>query len=212
MKTLNHIFLKAKHWQLFIFIFILPAIVFGIFFITTFISIYTGTTTHVQTIEDLSWYRPLIALISMIPLLWFLCIGLGTRKLTPPAMRKKSGFFVFAIIYSCIEPLLAAWLEIAMMREIISPGEHAIDSPALFIPTVSLMILALIFCVFCTLYCMFYTARSYKSAELQQNPRFEDYIVECIYFIFPFIGVWMIQPEINKMADKIISAGNGQNS
>jgi hypothetical protein len=52
---------------------------------------------------------------------------------------------------------------------------------------------------------MFYTinfvAKKIKTAELQCNVTFSDYIAEFFLVWFHFIGVWILQPRINKMLE-----------
>ena len=61
--------------------------------------------------------------------------------------------------------------------------------------------------MFFMLYCLNFVAKSLKAVELQRTVTFSDYIKEffLICFLYP-IGIWIIQPKINKIFDKPIQA------
>ena len=59
--------------------------------------------------------------------------------------------------------------------------------------------------MFFMLYCLNFVAKSLKAVELQRTVTFSDYIEEffIICFFYP-IGIWIIQPRINKMFNKTL--------
>ena len=58
-----------------------------------------------------------------------------------------------------------------------------------------------LFSMFCIFYCIYFNAKSLKVAELQREVTFNDYVGEFFLLWFFPIGVWFIQPRINKMFD-----------
>lgn len=211
MNILNRIFLKAKHWQLFIFFFILPCIL-----AITGIIIFLGQSpfnTEIRVSMGFpGWFHGVSAGFNIIIYLWMLTVALGTRKLAPAEARKKTGFFIFSVIYSSLISVLMVWGQTSLMLTIGAMNETGIANPALILAiAIPLMILSM-FGVFCALYTIYYAARAYKSAELQRPAKFEDCIAECVFFIFSFIGVWVLQPKINRMAGDIIAVNGSRES
>jgi len=62
--------------------------------------------------------------------------------------------------------------------------------------------------MFCIFYCLYFVAKALKSVELQREVTFNDYAGEFFLFWFSPIGVWVLQPRINKLFDN--SAGHGE--
>ena len=60
--------------------------------------------------------------------------------------------------------------------------------------------------IFCIFYCFYFVARTLKAVEWQKPVTLGDYILEIVLFWFYFVGVWFIQPRINKLFDTAESA------
>jgi hypothetical protein len=56
--------------------------------------------------------------------------------------------------------------------------------------------------VFCIFYCFYFTAKTFKTAELQKEVSFNDFVGEFFLVWFSPIGVWILQPKINQLADE----------
>lgn len=54
----------------------------------------------------------------------------------------------------------------------------------------------------CLIYCIYFTAKSLKAAILQRPVTLADYFVELLLIWFFPLGVWFIQPEINKLFER----------
>jgi len=53
--------------------------------------------------------------------------------------------------------------------------------------------------MFCLFYCLYFVAKTLKTVELQREVSFNDFIAEFFLTWFFPIGVWILQPRINKM-------------
>ncbi|WP_373551080.1 hypothetical protein [Haliscomenobacter sp.] len=51
-------------------------------------------------------------------------------------------------------------------------------------------------------YCIYHVAKTIKTVELQRKVTFSDFIAEFFLVWFFPIGVWILQPTINKLAAK----------
>jgi bacteriorhodopsin len=59
-----------------------------------------------------------------------------------------------------------------------------------------------LFSMFCIFYVLYFAAKTFKTVELQREVRFSEFAGEFfMLWIFP-IGVWILQPKINKMVEE----------
>lgn len=56
-----------------------------------------------------------------------------------------------------------------------------------------------LFSVYCIFYCLYFTAKTIKSVELQRPVVFGDFAGEFFLLWFFPIGIWIIQPKINRL-------------
>ncbi len=69
------------------------------------------------------------------------------------------------------------------------------------VPPVAFLLIvpAHLFCMFCMFYCLYFFAKSLKAVELQRDVTSSDYLdIFFLIWFFP-IGLWMIQPRINRI-------------
>jgi len=60
-----------------------------------------------------------------------------------------------------------------------------------------------IFSMFCIFYAMWFISKAIKTIEFQKPVSFSDYAGEFfLLWLFP-VGIWIIQPKINKINEKI---------
>jgi hypothetical protein len=56
----------------------------------------------------------------------------------------------------------------------------------------------------CFFYCIHFASKSLKAVELQRTVTFRDYVADFFLFWFFPIGVWFIQPKINKIFNRTL--------
>lgn len=59
-----------------------------------------------------------------------------------------------------------------------------------------------LFSMFCIFYSLYFVAKTFKTVELQREVSFSDFVGEFFLIWFYPIGIWFIQPKINKMIEK----------
>jgi len=59
-----------------------------------------------------------------------------------------------------------------------------------------------LFSMFCIFYCLYFVAKVFKTVELQRKVTFSDFAGEFFMIWFYPIGIWIVQPKINKMIEK----------
>jgi hypothetical protein len=179
-----HIFLRMKHWELFILFVGLPVL------------IEIGTMAALISTRD---FRVVIYSLPVMMILgaggffgWLYALGTNLFKRLPPtATMNLTAFricFFISVAYLCLFTLSFIWMFV-----IVSSGGKP-----------NLLIIFLLFVmefgyVFCIFYCLYFVAKTLKAVEWQRPVTFSDYIGEFFLLWFYFVGVWFIQPGINKL-------------
>ena len=165
-------FLTLRHWQLFILILGVPII----FQIITMVLLMSGGD-----------YASMQYLFSIVMILymstfcgWFYALGTNLHKKLPlTAPMNLTRFKIFLII-----PIVYILIFSLFLTEI----------PVEIIPLH-------LFSMFCLFYCMYFNAKALKAVELQTPVTFSDFSGEFfLLWMFP-IGIWTIQPRVNKLFD-----------
>ena len=179
------ILLRLKHWQLFV-LSILWVVVPSTFLFTLW---RDAAATWVLMFTMLLF--PVFLYICFY-LIWFYTLAVNTHKKLPVTVkmnltRFKIIFFIPVVYFSVLMNNLFLVFFI--------DGSTFFDLGRAF-PLVSIC---------CFVYCLYFNAKSFRAAELQQPVTFSDFAVEFFLIaLFP-LGLWLIQPEINEMFDKRLS-------
>ncbi len=184
-------FLKAKHWQLFLLILVIPAITLIFLIVKVLIAMLPMNVYNTEFSLNYLKTIPLIILLSWgIFFGWFWSMGVGLDKKIPPELKLKLGIFkVFLAI-----PLVCLLLGIIFLEIMINRDIPINISPIVF----EIMRL---FSMFCFFYCLYFVSKTIKTAELQKEVKFEDFAGEFFLILFFPIGIWFIQPKINKIIE-----------
>lgn len=189
---MNERFLRAKHWQLFALTFGLPIVfqVVNIFFL--FGSAGSAEENNATFVRYFFTALPIVSIISMSVFFgWFWAIGVGLQSKVPNSITMKLGRFKFFLIFPLIY-IVSAFLFITNSIA----GGTQLNSESLTV------ILPLhLFSMFCIFYCLNFTAKTYKTVELQREVTFSDFAGEFFIMWFFPIGIWIIQPKINKLME-----------
>ncbi|WP_040278044.1 hypothetical protein [Psychroserpens damuponensis] len=130
---------------------------------------------------------------------WFWSIAIGLQKHIPIELRlnlkKFKIFFFIPLLY-----ILFFMMLISSTFYNVSSGDHAaagiMSKMMLFIVPMHL------FSMFCMFYLLYVSSKTIKTVELQKNVSFSDFIGEFFMIWFFPIGIWFIQPRINKIVSE----------
>lgn len=184
--------LRAKHWQIFLFTFVIPIL----YQIGSTIALVTTITAHTTPDPDMVFsqlkYFPIMMLFLVGGLFgWLWAVGVGLQKYIPDELQLPvNRFKLILLIPSCYIVFFLGFLIWVM-----SPNE---PNPMIFAVIVPLHLLSMV----CIFYSLYFVSRSYKTAILQKKLEVGDYIGEFFMIWFFFIGVWILQPKINKMIEE----------
>ena len=184
-------FLKAKHWQIFMITFGLP---FLIQIITMPITISDNDPIIMMKIF------PIIMIIFISGFFgWFWSIGVGLQSKIPSDVTMKvKKFKIFLII-----PLIYMFLILIFMGSIISGTFENGQEPSegMIVGMIGIIFPLHFFSMFCIFYCLYFVAKTFKTVELQREVAFSDFAGEFFMIWFFPIGIWIIQPKVNKMIE-----------
>jgi hypothetical protein len=200
-------FLKAKHWQLFTLMIGIP-ILFQIIMMGTMISnINSETNPDPTEMFNMFKFFPVITTLCVgIFFGWFWSIAIGLQKQIPENIIMKTKkfkiFFFIPIVYIiCISFYIGITFS-GIMQNGTEPSVGFIGGMVGVIVPLHLLSMFGIF------YSMYFVAKTFKTVELQKQVSFGDFAGEFFMLWFYFIGIWILQPKINKMAENKNTTAN----
>lgn len=195
------IFLRAKHWQLFVIIYVIPIIFVIVMMISVFASVFQNDQPDPLVIFRYFRFIPVISLFSVAGKLgWEWAVGIRLQRFAPPGVVfKNTAFKIFLLVI--VLYYIAIFIFIFSMVDTIIPmmkNSQEGPGPAFFIGLACVVPLAFA-AVFGQFYCYYFAAKTYKTAEQQRNMSFGDFVLEFVLIWFFFVGVWILQPKINQL-------------
>jgi len=178
------IFLRLKHWQLFLLLFGIP-IIFQ--FVIMGSVIFSNNPNTMLTAFPLMMF-----LIVAIFFGWFYALGTNLHKKlpidTPMNLTKFKIFLFIPVVYM----VLISLFMVVLVPALVVNGPQSFTSFAIIFPIH-------IFSMFCIFYCLYFISKALKTVESQRQVTFSDYAGEFFLIWFYPIGIWLIQPRINKL-------------
>ncbi|HZY38673.1 MAG TPA: hypothetical protein VFE53_18565 [Mucilaginibacter sp.] len=197
------IFLRAKHWQLFILIIVLPIIITVAVMISALLSIAsTDEPNPMLIISDMKFALLGLLVYVIGKMCWQWVVAIRLQRLAPAGVPfKNTSFKIFFWCVIIYYPLYFTFFFTFIGSISSAIGAGGLIDPSAFIWFIAVFPLSL-FNTFCMFYCYYYTAKTYKTIELQRPVAFSDFILEAVLIWFFFVGVWIMQPKINEMAER----------
>jgi hypothetical protein len=178
MNVIANFLLRAKHWQVFI-------LVFGMYFIGQ-MALMGSILASPPSRDGFTKGGVLGGLVMTVSTLgffaWFWSLGSFFSSIAPPELKIRSGFFRFALIY----PPFYFVLFIATLQN---------SSPGLLGRIIPLHLLAMV----CMFYLLYFVSKSLVLAETSKPASFYDYAGPFFLLWFFPIGIWIVQPSVNRL-------------
>ena len=177
MNLVTRFFLRAKHWQIFL-------LIFGLYCAGQILAmksiVAARPSGRVGGFGILFWI--LMTLFGFCFLTWFWAMGSFLGSIVRPELKLKLGFFRFALIYSVSYAFF-------FFKFVLS------TQPVQLFLIVPLHLLAM----FCLFYMLYFDSKSLALVEKEKPVSFYDYAGPFFLLWFFPIGVWIIQPKINRL-------------
>ncbi len=174
--------LKLKHWQLFILLVGLP-------FIVQMVMVAVMMITKNMYVAFIAF--PLMMIFMLVFFFgWFYALGTNLHKKLPENLHMNVSRFK-TFLFVPVGYIILIFLFVLIMIAL-SPRE---PNPAVFLVMVPLHL----FSMFCVFYSMYFVSKTLRTVELQRELIFSDHAGEFFLIWFFPIGIWFIQPRINKI-------------
>lgn len=186
MGAVARFFLRAKHWQIFL-------LLFGIGYVGATIALLVDMVTA-RTQEEL--VRVSLPFVFMMMLFmfcfvgWFWSMGSFLSSISRPTLRLRVRFFRFALFYPTVYILI-----FFATFNVTRPALLALIFPLHF------------FAMFCLFYDLYFVSKSLALVETGKQVSFYDYAGAFFLLWFFPLGVWFIQPRINRLYAERSSTG-----
>jgi len=178
-------FLRFKHWQLFLLLYIIPLILEIIIFssITPFDKMFFILLASTVIIFSIVFFG------------WFYSVDLYLHKRLPETVQMNLKLFT---VFLLIPALYIFFVCVFVLRNSGTLSNE--NNPA---PKLSGFLIPLhLFSIFCMFYCFYFIGKALKAVELQRPVTFSDFAGEFFLIWFLPIGIWILQPRINKIFSK----------
>jgi len=187
--------LTLKHWQLF-------GLLMGLPMIFQFVIMGSVMTSNNPTIMFAAFPIMMILFIGLF-FGWFYALGTNLHKKLPETATMNLTKFKIFLFIPVVYMLFLSLFMFGMFSNISAGGQ---PNPAIF----ALIVPLHLFSMFCIFYCLYFNAKALKTVEWQKPVTFSDFAGEFFLIWFFPIGVWIIQPRINKLFDTTIDNDNNQ--
>jgi hypothetical protein len=176
--------LHLKHWQLF-------GLVIGLPFIIEMV-----VMTYMTVSGSIGMLMILIPLLSIFVMSiffgWLWAMGVHLHSMLPENVKMNLNTFkIFLIIPSVYIVLLMIFM-FGIFSVNPENGEASMEIMPLIVPLH-------LFSMFCIFYCLYFVSKVLKAVEWQRPVTFSDYVGEFFLIWFFPLGIWFIQPRVNKM-------------
>ena len=177
-------FLTFKHWQLF-------GLLMGIPIIFQIISIGSIVSSNDPTAE-FKFFPVMMILYLGLFLGWFYSLGTNLHKKLPETVNMNLKKFKIFLLIPAIYMVLFTFY----MSYIFSNVSTGIEpNPAIW----GIIFPLHLFSMFCLFYCLYFISKELKAVEWQKPVTFSDFAGEFFLIWFFPLGIWIIQPRINKL-------------
>ena len=175
---LRSFFVRAPNWQIFL-------LVFGLYFGSSVGFLFWNLpAAHSEKLLDVpELLSGIIVALGVVPFfLWFWAMGSFLNTAVSVEHRPRMRFFGFALVY----PLFYFVLFFASFE---------VASPMLWTVIFPLHMLAMV----CMFYLLYFVSKSLALVELARSVSFYDYAGPFFLLWFFPIGIWIIQPRLNRI-------------
>lgn len=197
-------FLNAKHWQIFLLTVGIPFGIQMVFMMSIFKYITQTANPDFELFFKYFKYFPILMLFFLAIFgAWLWSLAVGLQRIIPANIKLNIGrfklfFFIFAVYLLFFLGFFVTLIDF-FFTTFTNSGEPDIQPFASLWPFLPLIIVFHLFSMFCIIYCLIFVARTIKTAELQRTVSFREYMSELSSILFYPIGIWSIQPNVNKM-------------
>lgn len=181
MNWIRTLFVRAKHWQIFL--------LFVAIFAIGELPMLGYATSAARSPEGFAEAFVVLEIVTAVSalcyLLWLWSMGSFLNSLAQPVLRLRISVFSLTVIFTSIY----VFGFVALFESV---------TPIAFGVIVPLLLLA----AFCMFYNFYFVSKSLAIAETGKSATFNEYAGTFFLLWFYPIGIWFIQPRINRLYAK----------
>jgi hypothetical protein len=198
---MTDMFLKAKHWQLFLLTFGIP-LVFQMVIMGLMISNFAtqADPDPAMMFKYMKFFPVIMIFFLAVFFGWFWSIAIGLQKKVPLNVSMKVKKFKIFFFIPMVYILIFLTFFIVALNGLFVP-----DAPpdlGIIAGLFAVIFPLHLFAMFCVFYSLYFVAKTIKTVELQREVSFADFAAEFFLIWFYPIGIWIVQPKINKMVEE----------
>ncbi|MFP9100525.1 hypothetical protein ACLI09_15865 [Flavobacterium sp. RHBU_24] len=196
--------LTLKHWQLFLPLFVVPLLTqlsLMAYLFSQMIhkevplpaddpAVFLGFFSNVMYVVF-----AVMGVVMLLHFSWQYTLGSSLHKKLPAGVNMNLGLFRAFLIIPFFYILLFGFVMFDIFSNISADNVPNFYWFALIVPLH-------LFSIFCMFYSIYFNAKSLKAVELQRPVKGEEFIAEFFLLWFFVIGVWILQPRINKIFEE----------
>ncbi|MFA8299774.1 MAG: hypothetical protein ACEPOV_06410 [Hyphomicrobiales bacterium] len=201
---MKEVLLKIKNWQLFIIFCVIPVLIDKIP-----ISLLDLNTVKIWRFHSVIPFNSLFSfffylfILMIIVILWFHSISIGLQRKLPKGIKMNVKRFKICFVLSFfvipINMILGYFVVLhGIYVQAVPSSSENLTHMGFFLIIFLLSIPVYIVSIFILFYQVYFAAKISKITELQREVHFYEYTNEFLLFWFFPVGVWFLQPKINK--------------
>lgn len=129
---------------------------------------------------------------------WFYTLGTSLHKKLPTEAPMNLARFKFFLLIPVAYMIFLPLYMFGLFTDTSQGNQPGLFDFAVILPLH-------LFSMFCIFYCLYFNAKALKSVELNKAVTFSDFAGEFFLIWFFPIGIWIIQPRINKLFDQTVN-------
>jgi hypothetical protein len=176
LTRITSFFLRAKHWQVFV-------LIWGAYFVATVVLVASVPEGPIENPLKVGLFSEAVLLpFILCSMGWMWAMGSFLYAIAERRLRPNIHFFRFAIILPTLYLLTGLPFFLS--------GNPTVE--AVIVP---IHLLALV----CLIYAFYFVSKNLAVAERGETATSNDYVLPLLLLFISPIGIWLIQPRINRL-------------
>ena len=130
---------------------------------------------------------------------WQWSVAVGLQNKVPANVKMKVGRFKFTFFFPLLYMVMVFGFMAVFMSNVIKQGSR--PEPGVLFLFMGIVFPMHFLAMVCMFHNLFFIAKTYKTVMLQRETSIGDYIGEVFLIWFLPVGIWFVQPNINKFVD-----------
>jgi hypothetical protein len=209
---MTKLFTTAKHWHIFILIFVLPFIAYVFMMANMFKHLFEmqydlinkGIEPDPFIMFSQMKYFPIIMIaFTFAQFAWQWSVGSRLHAKLPSHVQMNLKVFKSFIIIPFVYTSILSIFLVSIFFNLTESSMIGTNGPPKellnILPWIPLIMILHLFSIFCIFHSIYFIAKILKAVENQDNVTFGDYVAEFFMNWFLPVGIWFLQPRINKV-------------